>query len=209
VNPADSVLAAERILKRLRASVVVSASQRTGIITYVVRARDPLLAEELAKAFLEELDSFNRNTRNSQAAAERRFTEGRLEEARNALRASEDSLEAFFQRNRLFEGSPALMFRRDRLARDVTAKEELANLLSQSYEQARIEEVRDTPVLTSLESPRHSATRDSGNLPLVLILAAGFAFAVVAVDVLVTAARRRRLGLSAPLTNDGTLLRNR
>lgn len=197
VHPADTLLARERVINRLRKSVAVSASQRTGVITYVVRTRDPLLSEGLAKALLEELDVFNRTTRNSQAAAERRFTEGRLEEAKNELRAAEDRLEAFLQGNRLFDRSPELVFRRDRLAREVTTKQEVVNLIAQSYEQARIEEVRDTPALTALESPRHSATPDSGNWSRVVLLAAVVASLVAGVDVLLVFLRRRRSGAAA------------
>jgi uncharacterized protein involved in exopolysaccharide biosynthesis len=163
ISDADTVRARERMVERLNNDVTVVASTRTGIVTFEVRTRDPLLSEDLAAALLSELDGFNRDTRNSQAAAERRFTEARLADATKELRDAEDQLEGFLRQNRMFQNAPELVFHRDRLARDVSTKQDVVNLLSQSYEQAKIEEVRDTPAITVLELPRRPARADSSS----------------------------------------------
>ena len=55
--------------------------------------------------------------------------------------------------NRQFTSSPDLTFQRDRLQRDVTLKQQVFTSLTQSYEEVRIREVRDTPVITVIETP--------------------------------------------------------
>src|SRR5207245_3853543 len=107
----------------------------------------------IADRLLAGLNQFNLSARQSQAAAERRFVEGRLEEARASLRAAEDALQRFLQANRQIANSPQLTFQRDRLDRDVTLQQQLVTGLVQQYEDARIREVRDTPVITVIERP--------------------------------------------------------
>jgi uncharacterized protein involved in exopolysaccharide biosynthesis len=109
---------------------------------------------------MSEVDSFNLKSRQSQASQERRFTEQRLTQAQADKRQAEDELQAFLQRNRDFRSSPQLSFAYDRLADNVSLRQQLYTTLAQSYEQARIEEVRDTPVITIVEPPMLPARPD-------------------------------------------------
>jgi hypothetical protein len=72
---------------------------------------------------------------------------------RDDLRASEDRLAAFFSGNRVYENSPSLSLTQTRLTRDMELQRQLNATLSQQAEQAKLDEVRDTPVLTVLERP--------------------------------------------------------
>jgi len=92
-----------------------------------------------------------RDTRQSQAAAERGFTEERMAEAQEELRAAENELQRFLQNNRQFQNSPELVFQHDRLQRRVAMRQQVYTSLVQSYEQARIDEVPNTPVITVVE----------------------------------------------------------
>jgi uncharacterized protein involved in exopolysaccharide biosynthesis len=98
------------------------------------------------------INEFNLERRQSQAAAEREFTFRRLEEVRGDLRQAENRFEAFLERNRGFD-SPSLLFEQDRLRRAVSLQQQLFTTLAQAYEQAKIDEVRDTPVITVIEAP--------------------------------------------------------
>ena len=62
-------------------------------------------------------------------------------------------MQQFLQRNRDLLNSPELTFQRDRLQREVSMQQEVFTSLAQALEQAKIEEVRDTPVLTLVEEP--------------------------------------------------------
>lgn len=140
-------------VKRLRQLVTVSAVQRTGVVNVSVKAQFAPLAEQVTSQIVDQLNRFNLHNRQTRAAAERRFTEQRLNDLKGELRQAEDQLESFLQRNRDYRNSPGLVFQQDRLARDVAMKQQVFTTLAQAYEQAKIDEVRDTPVITILERP--------------------------------------------------------
>jgi uncharacterized protein involved in exopolysaccharide biosynthesis len=124
----------------------------------------------VAERVLDLVHRFNLETRQSQALAERRFIEARLAETERELVASEGRLQAFLERNRRYDNSPDLRFEYERLQRQVGLRQQVYNSLSQSYEQAKIEEVRNTPVLTVVEPPVRPVEPDSrGLLPKALI----------------------------------------
>lgn len=146
-----------RAVNRLRDDVSASVSRETGVVQLTVSASDPKLAEQIAARLLDLLNRFNLETRQSQALQEGRFLSARLGEAREELRESEEAFKAFLERNRNFSNSPALVFEQNRLQRQVGMRQEIYTALAQSYEQSRIEQVRNTPVLTVVADPEGSA----------------------------------------------------
>ena len=102
---------------------------------------------------LDLLDSFNLETRQPQAASERRFVEERLGQAKDELLDAEDRLLTFLNQNREFQNSSQLSFEHDRLLREVRLRQDVVTSLTESHEQARIEEVRNTPVITIVQAP--------------------------------------------------------
>ncbi len=143
----------ERGILEMKDRVGASANLKTGVVTLTVTTRDPGLSAAVTKRLLAALDSFNQQRRKSQATAERQFTERRLAEVRAELRDAEDRQQAFLQRNRDYRGSPELAFQHDRLAREVAMRQTVYTSLAQAFEQSKIDEVRDTPVLSLVEEP--------------------------------------------------------
>ncbi len=171
VSTSDSLLRIDRGLRRLGARVSASSDLKTGVVNLAVTMRDPDLSREVAERFLGLLNQFNLERRQSQAAAERAFAEQRLQEVQRALREAEDQLEAFLRRNRDARTAPELSFQQDRLARAVSLQQELYGTLAQAYEQAKLEEIRDTPVITILDHPGHPLRADSRHLALKILAA--------------------------------------
>jgi uncharacterized protein involved in exopolysaccharide biosynthesis len=141
--------AIDRLGRDLRASV----TPQTGVVTLTVDAPAPDLAAEIATAAVRLLEAFNLERRQTQAGAEVRFTEARLAAARTELRQAEARLEAFLEQNRAYVGAPALRLANEQLAREVGFRQQVYTSLAQAYEQARIDAVRDTPVITLIEAP--------------------------------------------------------
>ena len=139
--------------RRLSDDMEVTSSTRTGVITLKVEARDPQLAQQVVARLIALLNEYNVRTRKSQATAERAFTEQRLDDARAELRRAENRLQDFLVQNREFRRAPTLAFDYDRLSRDLSFRQQTYAALAQAYEQARIEEVRDTPVISVVEEP--------------------------------------------------------
>jgi len=178
VRARDSLLLRERTFGRLNRSVTVRTSARSGVVTFSVEAPAPELAQRIANGILDELSYFNMQRRQSQAAAERRFTERRLVEVRADLRAAEDALADFLRRNRAITNSPQLKFDEQRLTTEVELRRTLYSQLAQSYEQSKIDEVRDTPQLTIVERPEVPVLPDARMLVGKTFVAILFGFVV-------------------------------
>lgn len=143
----------ERAADALDRYITATVSPKTGVVTVAATARDPVVAAALANAVLQSVNRFNLDMRQRQAAAEREFTQQRLDEARGDVGAAEDRLQAFLQANQLFRTSSRLSVEEDRLRRDVSAKQELYNTLVQAYEQAKLDQLRDTPMINVVSAP--------------------------------------------------------
>ena len=144
----------ELAVKQLRGMVYATDIKALGAVEMSVKTRWPSVSLQFAQKLVKGLNQFNLETRQSQAAQERRFVEDRTKEAETALRDAEDRLLAFMQRNHTIAGAPELEVQRDRLQRDVNLRQQVYTALVQNREDARIREVRDTPVITVLEEPR-------------------------------------------------------
>ena len=161
----------EEAIETLQESVLtISTGRETGIVSVEVQTKWPDLSQAIAQRLLDEIARFNLHTRQSQAAAERVFIEERVDSARDALLAAESVMQGFLQANRQYENSPDLTFQRDRLQRDITLRQQVYTTLVTSFEQARITEVRDTPVITVLQAPFFPPGPDERRLVLVVAL---------------------------------------
>lgn len=154
------------VIRWLRDRAISASIRETGVIHLSVRTRWPELSGAIAARLVDLVNEFNLDTRQSQAGAERRFIEDRLTHARSELRAAENELEAFLRNNRQFQNSPELVFQYDRLERQVGMRQQVVTSLAEAYEQARISEVRNTPVLTVVEQAEFPVRPDSRRLPL-------------------------------------------
>lgn len=138
----------------LRSFIFPEEVEDLGGVRVIVTSPWPSVSLGLAERLVHGVNQFNVETRKSQAAAERQFVEVQAYDAERALRNAEDRLQSFLQRNREITGSPMLAVERDRLQREVTLRQELHTSWLKSREDARIREVRDTPVITVFEEPR-------------------------------------------------------
>ncbi len=150
----------ERAIYALSRDLSVTTDRDTGIVRFSITTSDPVLSRGMAALVLELVNDFDLTTRRSQASAERLFSGERLTQLTGELREAEDSLMNFSLENRLFGNSPPLQLEFERLQRAVGRREALVTSLAQAHESARIEEVRNTPVITLIESPRVPALRD-------------------------------------------------
>lgn len=144
-------------VKLLKELVTPTVNKTTGVVQVSVKTRWPSVSLDIVNQLVAGVNDYNQRTRQSQAAAERRFLEGRLARASTDLRAAEDRLEQFLRTNRQLANSPQLTFENDRLRRNVTLQQQVYTTLAQAYEDASIREVRDTPVITMVEAPAVSS----------------------------------------------------
>ena len=169
VTGSSSAIRVDRAVVLLRKRITAAANVKTGVVSISATAEEPVLARVIVERAVAAIAAFNLERRKSQAAAERDFTEQRLAQAQVELRDAENRQEQFLQGNATAV-SPRLRLEADRLGRDVAMRQALYTTLAQSFEQARIDAVRDTPVLTMIERPIVPAEPDGRGLTRALIL---------------------------------------
>lgn len=182
----------DAVARRLGQMIEIRVDPTTDIVRIFVTSPSPELSQQLATGVLAEVNRFNVARRRTRAAAERQFTEERRVQARAELSEAEDRMRRFLESNRNFSNSPALVATRDRLQRDLSLHQQVYSTLTQAYEQARIDEVRDTPVITVIEQPLMPARPDSRRLVtwLAASLLVGLLVALVAAVLLDQDAQR-------------------
>ena len=163
----------DRSVEKLRRIVTPSLVKLTGIVEVKVASPWPEVSQKIVADLLVGVDRFNVELRRAQANAERVFVEKRLTIARDSLRQAENRLQQFLVLNRQVSNSPGLTFERERLQRELSMSEQVFTTLTQSYEEVRLREVRDTPVISVLESPAR-ASEPSSRYRVVIVLAAMF-----------------------------------
>ncbi len=142
-----------RVIGALKGAIKPTLAAKTGVITVLVSAGNPDLSLQITQNLLEQVNVSNLARRQEQASAERTFVERQLGEKQAELRASEQDLAVFLERNRDWRAAPQLMLEYQRLQRRTEMRNTLYANLVAAYETAKIEEVRDLPVITIVEAP--------------------------------------------------------
>ena len=155
--------------KALADRMVVAVDDRTGIVTLKIDDRDPNIAASVARALVDGLNRFNLQTRQSTFRATRIFLEHRLGEVWEQLRQAENALRTFLQTNRRVTDSPQLQLEQQRLQRQIELVQEVYQELARELEQARSDEVRDTPVLTVIQQAIPPARRSWPRRKLIVL----------------------------------------
>ena len=157
IEEATPLVREERGFQVLSRVVVPTLVKSTGVVEISATTEWRSVSLAIVGALLEAVNDYNQRTRQGQAAAERKFVEARLADASRDLRQAEERLGYFLRTNMDVGRSPTLILERDRIQREVGFKQQVAATLTQAYEEVRIREVRDTPVITVFESPYASA----------------------------------------------------
>lgn len=148
-------------VEMLRTKISASTDVRTGIVTLQTTTPWRAVSEAMNNRILALVVQFDQTKRRSQARAEREFLEARSRESQQQLRDAETRLAVFNDQNRV-RASSQLVMEGARLQRAVDLAQQVFVTLAQNYEQARIEEVRNTPVVTIIDGPIGSAKRRRG-----------------------------------------------
>jgi uncharacterized protein involved in exopolysaccharide biosynthesis len=174
-------VARAKVIDALKGAISETSSLKTGVITVLVRSGRPDLAVQISSNLLNQINVYNLQRRQEQAAGERAFVEKQVDEKRADLRQAEGELRDFLEANRMYTQSPELILERTRLQRAVDMRNVLYTSMLQSYEAARIDEMRDLPVISVIEPPEMPIENDPrGGVKKTLIgLAVGLVLGIV------------------------------
>lgn len=139
-------------LKLVDQATDVSYFDKTNLVKLKVNTEWPQLSAQVANRTLDLVSQFNREQRTSRARSNRTFLESRVSRARAELDAAEARHRFFYDQNRSWKSSPALVFREQQLQRDVDRTAELYLLLQRQLETSLLEEVNDAALITVVDS---------------------------------------------------------
>jgi len=162
----------EKCLSKLRKSVMtVSVDKKTLIISLEILASEPQFAADIANEVASELDYFQRNFRQTNAGEQRKFLEQRVGEVKDDLAKAEERLKEFQEKNRRTEQSPQLQLEQGRLSRDVDLNSTLFIELKRQFELAKLDEIKNTPVVQVLDVARPPADHASPRRTIMVLVA--------------------------------------
>ncbi len=138
-------------LRKFKRRVLVLVSRKSSIVNLSVTLGDPALSAAVANRMLELLNRFNLERRQRSSTEQRRFAELRLGTAAAELDLAERGKQAFLDANRNYYEAPRLMAMFEQLDRVVRVKEGILIGLTKTFEESRVAEVRDTPLLTVVD----------------------------------------------------------
>ncbi|MGH7618457.1 MAG: hypothetical protein ACREPM_14650 [Gemmatimonadaceae bacterium] len=150
-TPTDNTLATMQALAK--GLLTVSVDRPTGIVRFQVRTKNRRLSALIARRFLDLINEFNLERRQTQAGAERDFDLHRAQASLDSLHVAEAALADFRATNIDFSRSPRLATRESELQRRVSLAQQTYTTVAQRYELANIEAVRNTPVVTVIDAP--------------------------------------------------------
>jgi len=145
-------------------SIPKVSQTKEGVIEIKVEDTDPKMAADIANFYLELLDRVVSKLGTSAAGRQARFIAEQLSRADKELKAAEETIRQFQEKNRavlLGDMSnsmrlpaarvPQVGLELARLTRDVKLQETIYTLLTQQLEQAKISEAQDMPVVQVLD----------------------------------------------------------
>jgi uncharacterized protein involved in exopolysaccharide biosynthesis len=167
----DSALADYEVaLKKLRDDLDVSTDKKTGINSISILMKEPQLAADVINKIVNDVDAYLREKHISTASEQRKWIESRIIDVQKTLKNSEDTLKIFQEKNRSIAGSPGLLLQQARLMRNVEINSTLYIELKKQYEFARIDEVKNIPLISVIDAARAQAKKEKPVRSLIAIL---------------------------------------
>jgi uncharacterized protein involved in exopolysaccharide biosynthesis len=167
----------DRALRSIKEKVSVSVNDESGLMSISVTASEPRLSADLVDSFLNHLTNRVREIRTKKIRERLAFIEQRFRTAKQELEAAEDRLAQFLERNQN-PTTATLRFRRDRLQRQVTFKEQLYSEIQSQLTQTRLELQRRQPVLTVVEKAVPPLKRSWPSRTLIVLVSLFFGLAL-------------------------------
>jgi uncharacterized protein involved in exopolysaccharide biosynthesis len=159
----------DRALEMIAEKVSTSVNEETGLMTISVTAGEASLSAELAESFVTHLRRRVRAIRTEKTREQLAFVKSRFQEVEGELETAEDQLAQFLERNQN-PTTASLQFRRDRLQRQVSFKEQLYSELQSQLTQVRLDLQRRQPVVTVVEAPVPPIEQSAPKRGLILVI---------------------------------------
>jgi uncharacterized protein involved in exopolysaccharide biosynthesis len=166
------------LYKALKNSIDTKMDRFTRILDITVFMPESQLAADAANAIVESLDMYIRTKRKSYALEQIFYIEKRTAQVKDSLSAVEEKLKTFREQNRIVMQSPQLMLEQGRMLREVEILQAVYIELNKQLEIAKIDDIRETPVVNLKEPAKDPVMRDSPKRLNALITTMIFSFLI-------------------------------
>jgi uncharacterized protein involved in exopolysaccharide biosynthesis len=143
-----------KMLNKLKGLLAASYDNKTSVVTLSLEMPEPEFAATVLNAVIAELDGFMRSKRVTNAGEQVKWIAVRIKEVEAEMKAAEEKLKDFRERNRRIADSPQLLMEEGRLARDVQVKGTVYIELKKQYELAKLEEIKNITIVNVLDPGR-------------------------------------------------------
>lgn len=177
IDKGDSLWDYEMALETIRKELVISVERKTNIVGVAILTKEPQLSADIIRNIVSSLDRFLRTKKVTNATEQRLWIESRLEEVKVDLKEAEDGVREFREKNRRIIDSPKLLLEQERLIREVEINSTLFVELKKQYEIAKIEEIKNIPIINVMDPARPAGRKSSPKrtyIVIVLFLVSGF-----------------------------------
>lgn len=159
----------EAALKTIREELKVNLDNKTSLLTLEIETEDAQLSADILNYIVGQLDNFIQTKKTSSAGNQKVFVEGRLIEVKEELTIAENRLKDFREQNRMIVTSPELLLQQERLLREVIINTTIYTELKKQFEVAKIEEVKDIPIINVMDKARANANRESPKRSIIVL----------------------------------------
>ena len=157
----------EAMVKGLRDNLNVTVDNKTSLVTISIETLEPQLSADILNNITSELDKFIRTKRTTNASEQRKWIENRLGEVKQDLAKSEEVLKEFREKGI----SPQLLLEQERLKREVLINTTLYIELKKQYELAKIEEIKNIPIINVMDKARPAAKKENPKRSIIVLVA--------------------------------------
>jgi len=142
----------------------------TRILTLTVRMPEGQLSADVANNITKSLDNYIQTQIRTSAKDQREYIDKRMKEVKDSLTVGENKMKNFNEKNKIISQSPALILEQGRLQRQVQILNAVYLQLAQQSELAKIQEVKDTPVINIEEVAKNPVTKTGPKRAIIFIL---------------------------------------
>ncbi len=163
-------------LKILGSALSIDVDRMTSVMTVSIETKDPELSADIVNNVVAGLNNFMLTKRKSSASEQRAWIAERLSEVKVSLDSSEDALTKFREQNRQVASSPQLQMQQERLMQAVQLNSTLYIELRKQYELAKIDEIKNIPIINVLDAARPAAFKDKPKRAVIVLVVFFLAF---------------------------------
>lgn len=171
----------DRMHARLEKMTLATLDKKTGVLTVTVETEYPGLSQAVLKEYLNQVETFNRQIRRSEAKERADYLMRQIAETRMGLSQAEDKLESYRQANMdwAISADPVTIKEMGQLQREVDIKSQKYLFLNQEYEAALLDAQKDIPVLSILDQPSLPVEKSGPRRSIIVIASGIIAFFVI------------------------------